>query len=58
MVKVYNSDGKHVDSFKKAQSKKEVFAPGFINWDSKIKHLNKSGFYIKGQTTSKGIKIK
>jgi hypothetical protein len=55
--KVYDADGKVVDSFTKAQRKEIFMHQGFgANW--RVRTLNDAGFYIKGQTTSKGVKIK
>lgn len=57
MVKVYDADGKHVDQFNKDCSFKDMKGQEII-WNDRIKLLNASGHYIRGQTTSKGVKIK
>jgi hypothetical protein len=56
MVKVYDADGKHIDSFNKARTLDSTGVP--IAWNDKIKFLNRNGYYIKGQVTKKGVKIK
>lgn len=59
MVKVYDADGKHVDSFRKS-IRDPLYAriADIPMYNDQIKFLNASGFWIKGQTTSKGVKIK
>ena len=51
-IKVYNADGKFVDAFNKPKSKNPR-----DNHNMKIVWLNKHGFYIRNQTTNKGVKI-
>lgn len=55
IVKVYDADGKYVDSFRKV-TRLETHTK--YMWNDQIKILNATGHWIKGQTTSKGVKIK
>lgn len=59
-IKVYDADGNYVDSFNKALRDPKLgdVDKQFGLHNARIKHLNANGFYIKGQTTSKGVKIK
>ena len=57
MVKVYNDEGKCVDRFRKNQSDRYTLGHP-VPWDAKVRLINQAGYYIKGQITKKGIKIK
>jgi len=47
-VKVYDKNGKQVDSFKKVQ-KKETVSKRYFNWNGVIQQLNKTGYCVKRQ---------
>ncbi len=51
IVKVYNKQGEHVDSFKK---KKRV--DHYREWGRRIRFLNDNGFYISSQLNKLGIR--
>ncbi len=56
------ADGNHVDSFDRTK-KLEFPAPNgsmtrLVLYNAAILALNKCDLYIRGQTTSKGVKIK
>lgn len=53
-VKVYDADGKLTESYTKLQNKDSER----WNQNVRIKFLNRNGYYIKGQVTHKGVKIK
>lgn len=43
LVKVYDAQGNHVDSFKKSQSK------NYFNMNTKVRALNQLGYYVRRQ---------
>lgn len=58
-TKVYDADGKEVGQFDKTPHKivnSDEMRKGTHN--ERIIYLNKQNYYVRGQTTSKGIKIK
>lgn len=59
-IKVYDADGKAVDSYLKSLSMEAgiVVNGKSINLAGQVKLLNSQGFYVKGQVTSKGVRIK
>lgn len=61
MVKVYDSEGKRVENFRKSVSLDDTgsVTKGLqASWNQLIKWLNSQGYWVKGQTTDKGVKIK
>ena len=49
IVKVYDKNGKHVDSFKKQQSAQYYHSIRSTVWNTIIRHLNKTGYCVKRQ---------
>lgn len=65
MIKVYDADGKCVERFHKPtniNSYPSVKGPSgqtiALNAAQLVQYLNANGFWVKGQTTNKGVKIK
>lgn len=59
-IKVYDADGKCVDAYNKSTSMMNTIQVSgqAVNLAGQVKVLNSQGYYVKGQTTSKGVKIK
>lgn len=59
-IKVYDADGKVADSYLKSLSMQAgiVVNGKSVNLAGQVKILNSQGYYVKGQVTSKGVKIK
>lgn len=59
---IYNVDGKKVEEFsapKHASLALEVEGKKHaLSISQAVQYLNRQGFYVRGQTTSKGVKIK
>lgn len=45
MVKVFNSAGEHVDSFRKSQKKEHLTR----SWNTTVQIINADGYYIRSQ---------
>lgn len=63
-VRVYDADGKQVNTFDPPKhdslafqdpTTKKIHA---LSLAQAVKYLNANGFFVRGQTTSKGVKIK
>lgn len=59
-IKVYDADGKAVDSYLKSLSMQAgiVVNGKSVNLAGQVKILNSQGYWVKGQVTSKGVRIK
>lgn len=57
-VKLYNADGVHSSFFSIGKINEKGRLYGSFCTNAKIRRANRQGFYVKGQTTPKGVVIK